>query len=92
MELSSLWLNRTCFGKPRGKYKKALHAFNHLKEAIANAPDIEPIFKEAEKVGLTEEEAVLEILWMLKWVWRICISALTIIKSEQKEKRKPIRW
>ena len=58
--------NRTCFGKPTGKYKKALHAFNHLKDAIANAPDIDPVLKEASKYGLTEEEAVLEILWMLK--------------------------
>ncbi|XP_068695850.1 uncharacterized protein [Montipora foliosa] len=58
---------RTCFGKPRGKYKKALHAFNHLKEAIGNAPEIDPVLKEAEKVGLSEDEAVLEILWMLNF-------------------------
>ena len=59
-------VHRTCFGKPTGKYKKALHAFNHLKDAIANAPDVDPILKEATNHGLTEEEAVLEILWMLK--------------------------
>ncbi|KAJ7339348.1 hypothetical protein OS493_005742 [Desmophyllum pertusum] len=58
---------KTCFGKPTGKYKKALHAFNHLKDAIANSPDIEPVLKEATKHGLTEEEAVLEILWMLNF-------------------------
>lgn len=57
---------RTFCGRPSGKYKKALHAFNHLKEAIANAPDIDQVLKEAEKSNLTEEEAVLEILWMLK--------------------------
>ena len=59
-------VHRTCFGRPTGKYKKALHALNHLKDAIANAPDVDPIFKEAANQGLTEEEAVLEILWMLK--------------------------
>lgn len=64
--LDCLLLHRTCFGRPTGKYKKALHAFNHLKEAIANAPDINPVLKEADKAGLTEDEAVLEILWMLK--------------------------
>jgi len=37
-----------------------------LKDAIANAPDVDPILKEAANQGLTEEEAVLEILWMLK--------------------------
>lgn len=92
--------DRTCFGKPRGKYKKALHAFNHLKEAIANAPDIEPVFKEAEKVGLTEEEAVLEILWMLNFnaapgtgaAMRSAAARLSVMTTEERrELRSEIR-
>lgn len=91
---------KTCFGKPSGKYKKALHAFNHLKDAIANAPDIDPVLKEAANHGLTEDEAVLEILWMLNFnaapgtgaAMRSGAARLSIMSCEERnELKKEIR-
>lgn len=87
---------KTCFGRPTGKYKKALHAFNHLKEAIANAPDINPVLKEADKAGLTEDEAVLEILWMLNFnaapgtgaAMRSLAARLSIMTNEERKELK----
>lgn len=91
---------KTFCGRPSGKYKKALHAFNHLKEAIANAPDIDQVLKEAEKSNLTEEEAVLEILWMLNFnaapgtgaAMRSAAARLSMMTiEERKELKKEIR-
>jgi len=87
---------KTCFGRPTGKYKKALHAFNHLKDAIANAPEIDPVLKEAEKYGLTEDEAVLEILWMLNFnaapgagaAMRSAAARLSIMTNEERRELK----
>ncbi|XP_031561847.1 9-divinyl ether synthase-like isoform X2 [Actinia tenebrosa] len=58
---------KDCKGQPKGKHRIALGAFEHLQASIANSPNIDRIYKTAAKYGLSEEEAVLEILWMLNF-------------------------
>ncbi|XP_001636360.2 9-divinyl ether synthase [Nematostella vectensis] len=86
---------KTC-GRPSKKSQTAMDSLEHLKAAVENSPNIDEIYEAAEKFGISHEEAVLEILWMLNFnaspgtgaAMRSAAARLSLMSKEKKNEMK----
>ena len=53
-------------GRPSKAHIRATGALENLRETVADCPNIDKIIEEAAKHGISEEEAIMDVLWMIK--------------------------